>query len=50
MAKSAAFDVMLNGRRINTVFYPAELSAGEVRIVLTQRHHYDSNITVEKLG
>ena len=48
--KTAAFDVMLNGRRITTVFYPADLTAGEVRLTLTQRHAYDPAITVEKLG
>ena len=48
--KTAAFDVMLNGWRINTVFYPADLTAGEVRLILTQRHAYDHAITVEKLG
>jgi hypothetical protein len=48
--KTAAFDVMLNGRRITTVFRAAHLKPNQVRNQLIADEHYDSDITVERLG
>lgn len=48
--KTAAYDVMLNGVRINTVFKPANLSASQVRNQLVANDHYDPDIEVERLG
>lgn len=48
--KTAAFDVMLNGARITTVFKPAHLKPAQVRNQLIANEHYDSDIQVEKLG
>jgi len=48
--KTAAFDVMLNGVRLITVFKSASLNASQVRNWLIANEHYDSDIEVEKLG
>lgn len=47
--KNVAFDVMLDGKRIDTVFQPVELSAGEVKLKLIRERKYDNAITVERL-
>jgi len=48
--KTAAFDVMLNGARIDTVFKPAHLKPTQVRNQLIADERYDSAIEVERLG
>ncbi len=48
--KTAAFDVMLNGVRVSTVFKPAHLKPAQVRNQLIAEDHYDSSIQVERLG
>lgn len=48
--KNAAFDVMLNGVRIATVFKPANLKEAQVRNQLIANEHYDGEIVVERLG
>ena len=48
--KTAAFDVMLNGVRINTVFRDAKMRATQVRNQLIADEMYDGDILVEKLG
>jgi hypothetical protein len=48
--KTAAFDVMLNGVRLNTVFKPAHLNAAQVRNWLVANEFYLADIEVEKLG
>jgi hypothetical protein len=48
--KTAAFDVMLNGVRIDTVFKPAHLKAAQVRNQLVANEMYDGAIVVERLG
>ena len=48
--KTAAFDVMLNGVRINTVFRDAKMRAEQVRNQLIANEMYDGDILVEKLG
>jgi hypothetical protein len=50
MTKTAAFDVMLNGVRLTTVFKPAHLKSAQVRNQLIERAGYDADITVERLG
>jgi hypothetical protein len=48
--KTAAFDVMVNGVRVTTVFKPAYLKPAQVRNQLIERAGYDADITVERLG
>ncbi len=48
--KTAAFDIMLNGVRVDTVFQPAYLKPAQVRNQLIERSGYDVSITVERLG
>lgn len=48
--KTAAFDIMLNGTRVATVFKPAHLKPAQVRNQLIAEDHYDSAIEVERLG
>ena len=48
--KTAAFDVMLNGARIATVFKPAHLKPAQVRNWLIANEQYDGAIEVERLG
>lgn len=43
-----AWDVYLNGRLIDTVFYDADCDADYVRRGLVNHDGYDSGITVEK--
>jgi hypothetical protein len=50
MTKTAAFDVMLNGVRLTTVFKPAHLKSAQVRNQLIQLEQFDHAITVERLG
>ena len=48
--KTAAFDVMLNGVRVATVFKSAHLKPTQVRNWLIANEHFDSGIEVERLG
>jgi hypothetical protein len=48
--KTAAFDIMLNGTRVATVFKPAHLKPAQVRNQLISNEHYDGEIVVERLG
>lgn len=48
--KQKAFDVMLNGVRINTVFFRKGATAEQVRNELINRQMYDSAISVIELG
>lgn len=48
--KQKAFDVMLNGRRIDTVFFRKGATAEQVRDELVNRRMYDSEISVVELG
>lgn len=43
-----AFDVFLNGKRIDTVFYNAGMTADEVKRSLVNHDGYDSAIDVER--
>ena len=43
-----AFDVYLNGRNIDTVFYSGPVDADEVRRSLIDHDGYDSDIEVRK--
>jgi hypothetical protein len=42
-----AFDVMLNGHRIDTVFFRSGTSIEEVRVKLIKHDMYDPDIVVE---
>lgn len=46
---SKAFDVMLDGVRINTVFFNSKMRAAEVKRQLVNQQHYDTNIVVEEV-
>jgi len=46
-AAMEAFDVMLDGRRIDTVFFRSGMSAQEVRDKLVKHDMYDPDIVVE---
>jgi hypothetical protein len=48
--KTAAYDVMLNGVRVSTVFKPAHLKPAQVRNQLIAEDQYDNAIEVERLG
>jgi hypothetical protein len=48
--KTAAYDVMLNGKRIATVFKDAYLKPHQVRNQLIAEEQYDADISVERLG
>jgi hypothetical protein len=48
--KTAAFDVMLNGVRVTTVFKAAHLKPAQVRNQLIAEEQFDSAIEVERLG
>lgn len=50
MSKMKAFDVMLNGRRIDTVFFRADSTVKEVRDSLVEYDRYDPEIVVQELG
>jgi hypothetical protein len=47
MQKMRAFDVMLNGERIDTVFFTADSTEDEVKRSLIEWDGYDPEITVE---
>lgn len=48
--KTAAFDVMLNGVRITTVFKPHHWTAQKVQEHLIKNEWYDEDIVVTRLG
>lgn len=48
--KTAAFDIMMNGTRVGTVFKPNHMNANQVRNQLIEQEHYDTGIEVERLG
>jgi hypothetical protein len=48
--KLAAFDVMLHGTRITTVFKPAHLKSAQVRNQLVAELNFDGDIEVERLA
>jgi hypothetical protein len=48
--KAVAFDVMLNGVRLTTIFKPYYMTAEKVRQHLIKNEWYDDAITVERLG
>lgn len=48
--KQAAYDVMLNGGRVTTVFRAHYYDAEVVRRYLVNREMYDPDITVVRLG
>ena len=50
MTKTAAFDVMINGVRVSTVFKPAHLNSNQVRNQLIEKENYDTAIIVQRLG
>jgi hypothetical protein len=50
MSKMKAFDVMLNGRRIDTVFFRADSTVKEVKDSLVEYSKYDPDIEVHALG
>lgn len=50
MSKMKAFDVMLNGRRIDTVFFRADSTVKEVKDSLVEYNKYDPDIEVYELG
>lgn len=50
MSKMKAFDVLLNGKRIDTVFFRADSTVKEVKESLVEYSKYDPDITVLELG
>lgn len=48
--KTAAFDIMMNGTRVGTVFKPSNMNANQVRNQLIEQEQYDAAIEVERLG
>jgi hypothetical protein len=50
MTKMKAFDVMLNGKRVETVFFRADSTVQEVKQSLVEYDKYDPDIEVEELG
>jgi hypothetical protein len=48
--KQAAYDVMLNGARVTTVFRNHYYDADSVRRHLVNREMYDPDITVVRVG
>jgi hypothetical protein len=50
MMRKVAFDVMLNGVRIDTVFRHSRFSAQQIRNQLVAEMCYDSDIVVLRLG